>query len=95
MKLKIRQTTGLTLNGNNLSGNTYPVKDYIRTYLGGKWDSLNKVWIVDVEKVNKLLSMSGGYLSVDDTQTLAASKPARSGWCSQCHSYCYGDCGAN
>jgi len=99
MNLKIKQTTGLTLNGDKLSGNTYPVKEYIKAYLGGKWDGNNKCWIVDVEKVNGLLA-SGGYLSVDDNPAPAKSSNTNgsarwNGWCNKCHSYCWGDCEAN
>ena len=95
MNIKIKQTTGLTLSGDKLSGNTYPVKEYIKAYLGGKWDGNSKCWIVDIEKVNKLLA-SGGYLSVDDSPAPAPKKPTYvSGWCNKCHSYCYGDCEAN
>ena len=99
MNLKIKQTTGLTLNGDKLSGNTYPVKEYIKAYLGGKWDGNSKCWIVNVEQVNKLLA-SGGYMSVDDspapTPTPTPKKSTYvSGWCNKCHSWCYGDCTAN
>ena len=95
MNLKIKQTTGLTLNGDKLSGNTYPVKEYIKAYLGGKWDGNSKCWIVNVEQVNKLLA-SGGYLSVDDSPAPTPKKSTYvSGWCNKCHSWCYGDCTAN
>ena len=102
MNLKIKQTTGLTLNGNKLSGNTYPVKDYIKAHLGGKWDGNNKCWIVDVEKVNDLIE-HGGYLSIDDspapvvksTTTNLNGSAHWNGWCNKCHSYCWGDCEAN
>lgn len=92
--LKIKQTTGLQLNGNVLTGNTFPVKDYIKAYLGGKWDANKKAWIVDVNKVNSLLA-SGGYLSVDNTPAPAVKKTTGSnGYCHKCHSWCYGDCEA-
>lgn len=92
MNLKIKNTTGLTLNGNKLSGNTFPVKEYIKAYLGGKWDSGNKAWTVDVAKVNDLIER-GGYISIDDSPAPAPKKSTYvSGWCNKCHSYCYGDC---
>lgn len=95
MNLKIKNTTGLVLNGNKISGNTYPVKDYIKSYLGGKWDGNSKAWTVDLEKVNNLIAR-GGYISIDDSPAPAPNKSTfRSGWCNKCHSYCYGDCDAN
>ena len=94
--LKIKNTTGLALNGNMISGNTYPVKDYIKAYLGGKWDSNAKAWIVNVEKVNDLIER-GGYISIDDSPAPVKVQTARidNGWCNKCHSWCYGDCTAN
>lgn len=93
--LKIKQTTGLVLTGNTLSGNTYPVKEYIKSYLGGKWDGNKKAWVVDIEKVNSLITR-GGQISIDDTPAPAPKKSTGvSGWCNKCHSYCYGDCTAN
>lgn len=99
MNLKIKQTTGLTLNGNKLSGNTYPVKDWIKAYIGGKWNGDEKVWVVDVEKVTNLLAR-GANIYVDDNpapiKSSSANGSARwNGWCNKCHSYCWGDCEAN
>lgn len=90
--IKIKSTTGLILNGNKLSGNTYPVKEYIKAYLGGKWDSNSKSWIVDAAKVDFLIE-SGGNIYLDDSPAPAPKKSTYvSGWCNKCHSYCYGDC---
>ncbi len=52
----------MELNGNVLSGDTFEVRDYIKKYCGGKWDKDNKVWIVDVNLVNKLLNTAGAIL---------------------------------
>lgn len=102
MKLKIEKTTGLVLEGNTISGNTYPVKDFIKSYLNGKWDSNRKGWIVDVEKVNDMLSKGGsaytGFWVDDGVPTAkprkATGTAATNGWCDLCHSYCWGDCTA-
>jgi hypothetical protein len=89
--LIIARGTAVTLNGNKLSGNTYPAKDYIKSYLGGKWDGATKTWIVDVEKVNNLIARQA--IRVDDSAPAAvAPKAFASGWCNKCKSYCYGDC---
>ncbi len=95
MNLKIGNTTGLTLNENYLSGETYPLKEYIKNYLGGKWNSDKKAWAVNVEKVNDLIDRGEIYL--DDSPAPAAKiKIAKNdGWCNRCQSWCYGDCTAN
>lgn len=95
MNLKIKNTTGLVLEGNKISGNTYPVKDYIKSYLGGKWNGDMKAWTVDVEKVNSMIAAAGSYISVDKNE-VAAPKVNRvdNGWCNKCQSWCYGDCQA-
>lgn len=94
--LKIKGYT-CTLNGNKLSGKTFEVKNYIKAYLDGKWDSNGKEWIVNVEKVTDLAAKPGSYIQiVDDVAPVAEVKNTfHSGWCNRCHSYCYGDCTAN
>lgn len=94
MNLRIKSTTGIVLEGNKLSGNTYPVKDWIKSYLGGKFDGASKSWIVDTSKVNDLLS-KGANIYADNSQPQAATKTTGNGYCRKCHSYCYGDCEAN
>lgn len=92
--LIIKRGTTVTLNGNKMTGNTYPVKDYIKAYLGGKWDSNSKAWIVDVEKVNDLITKQA--IRVDDSAPVVKiTKATNDGWCNKCHSWCYGDCEAN
>ena len=96
--LKIKGYT-CTLNGNKLSGNTFDVKNYIKAYLSGKWDANSKSWVVDVEKVNDLVSRPGSYIQIIDgeiAKTVQTATPKRdNGWCNKCHSWCYGDCEAN
>lgn len=41
------------LNGEYLTGDTYPIKDYIKSNLAGKWDAGRKAWKVDTEMVEK------------------------------------------
>jgi hypothetical protein len=86
MNLRIKNTTGITLDGNKLSGNTFPVKDWVKNYLGGKWDGDSKTWIVDVAKVNDLIA-KGANIYVDNSQPAqpAAKKDnwkvwAKGGW---------------
>ena len=47
------QGTKLQLAGNKLSGNTFAVKEFIKSELGGRWDAANKCWTVDPGKVAK------------------------------------------
>lgn len=94
--LIIKRTNGITLNGNKMSGNTYPVKDYIKAYCGGKWDANTKSWIVDTEKVNDLITKQ--CIIVDNNAPapkIQQGSRATNGWCNKCHSYCWGDCDAN
>jgi primase-polymerase (primpol)-like protein len=79
MNLKIKNTTGIVLNGNTLSGNTYPIKDYIKSYLGGKWDKENGCWIIDVEKLNNIMAR-GGYIHIDTSADAAPTTGIRSNW---------------
>lgn len=89
----------MELNGDLLTGDTYPVKDYIKTTLGGRWIADRKAWKVDLTLVEKWLD-KGGTIYTDkapqQTTTTASKRgdgsAASSGWCNRCHSYCWGDC---
>lgn len=63
--LIISRKAKVTLAGNVLTGNTFAVKEYIKSYLGGKWDGNAKAWIVDVEKVNDLIEKKA--IAIDET----------------------------
>jgi hypothetical protein len=47
------QGTKLQLSGNELSGNTFDVKDFIKSNLAGRWNAARKCWTVDAAKVAK------------------------------------------
>lgn len=79
MNLRIKSTTGITLNGNLLSGNTFPVKDWVKTYLGGKWNADQKAWTVDVNKVNALLEKHAN-IYLDDSQPEVKTSPRNNNW---------------
>ena len=91
----IYRKTNLELNGNILSGNTYPVRDFIKSHLDGKWNSTGKTWTVNVDKVNAWIER--GLIAVDNTPAVSTDKVRNgwNGWCDKCHSYCYGDCTAH
>jgi hypothetical protein len=84
--------TAVTLSGNHISGNTFAIKEYIKAYLGGKWNSESKSWTVDLDKVNDLIAKM--VISVI-TPASATVKNTVSHLCPNCHTYCDGDCGAN
>lgn len=93
MFVKVNKVQGIELNGNTLSGNTFAAKDYIKSYLGGKWNANSKTWTIDSDKVARLLNNTP-YFAED------ANPPARKtqvagvgGWCPKCHDWTYGDCG--
>jgi hypothetical protein len=91
--LKIKHSN-VTLDGNLLSGDTYTIKEYIKTYLGGKWDAATKSWIVDTAKVQDLIDRKA--IHVNDAPVVQSKQTTHdNGWCNKCHSWCYGDCTAN
>lgn len=49
----------VTLTGDILTGDTYACKQFIKTYLGGKWDATSKAWRVDLEMVAKHTAANG------------------------------------
>jgi hypothetical protein len=53
-----RKGNKLQLNGDLLSGDTFSMKDYIKSYMDGKWVADQKAWRVNVEKVNRLIEQS-------------------------------------
>lgn len=95
--LTTRNGQKLQLTGNLITGDTYPVKDWLKTYCKGKWDKDNKGWIVDLDELNKHISRGNSIaLRIDESPkpSRATGTAATSGWCNLCHSYCWGDCQA-
>lgn len=56
-----KQTKGMTLTGNVLSGDTFGPRQYIKKYLGGTWDAKQKAWIVDAKKVQQSIKIGTLY----------------------------------
>lgn len=95
INLVTRKEQKLQLNGNLVTGDTYPVKDFLKQYCGGKWDKASKGWTVDLEKFNDVISRSNHIgLMVDDQPVAAKSTgtASSSGWCNRCKDWCWGDC---
>lgn len=86
--------TEVQADGNKLTGNTFAIKEYIKAYLGGKWDGVTKSWIIDVVKLNDLVARQAIVVRDPATSTIANANgsSAANGWCNHCHSYCWGDC---
>lgn len=40
-----------------LTGNTFPIKEFIKRKLDGKWDATQKAWIVNEQTVQKYLDL--------------------------------------
>ncbi|GAP11118.1 hypothetical protein BECAL_02303 [Bellilinea caldifistulae] len=86
------------INGNLITGDTYPVKSWIKEYLNGKWDADRRGWVVDPKQLERFLNKPYGVMP---DNTIAAT-PAninthtRNDYdlCPKCHTYCYGDCTA-
>lgn len=97
--LTTRKNAKLQLSNNILTGDTYEIKSWIKSYMDGKWIADQKAWRVDTAKLEKFLDGGLGSgnsigLRVDDSPAPASHKGVN-GWCNKCHSYCYGDCEAN
>lgn len=59
-----RKGNKLQLTGDLLTGDTYPMRDYIKSYMDGKWVADQKAWRVNIEKINNLIAQS--VLRIDD-----------------------------
>jgi hypothetical protein len=64
MQIKFQGWHKVTLTGDLLTGDTFKVKDFIKKYLDGKWDSDRRGWVVNLEKVAKYTSGSGETIMV-------------------------------
>jgi len=70
MNINITNRKGLKLQltGDMLTGETFAMKDYIKSYMDGKWVADKKAWQVNIEKVNKLIA---SYALTIDTEAVA------------------------
>jgi len=83
-----------------IAGNTYPVRDYIKS-AGGKWDAAAKAWSIDEAAWDKLCGEKPNLMSgcrvvgatISSKQGAFASKTIKPvSPCRSCGGYCYGDC---
>lgn len=64
------------INGNVLTGNTFPIKEFIKRKLDGKWDATQKAWIVNEAIVAKYLDLGVIKRRVVEEVSLGSSKVA-------------------
>jgi len=93
MFVVINKVQGIELNGNTLSGNTFAAKDYIKSYLGGKWNASTKTWTVDGDKVARLLNNTSHFVTDNNPPAPKSKVGGIGGWCPICKDWTYGDCG--
>ena len=71
----------LQLSGNNLTGNTFPIKEFIKSELNGRWNAANKCWTVDTAKVVKHNELANANVDVAKAAAAPAVYPATApGW---------------
>jgi hypothetical protein len=57
MEVVLERKYDCRIEGNVLTGNTFPIKEFIKRKLDGKWDATAKVWIVNEQTVQKYLDL--------------------------------------
>jgi hypothetical protein len=50
-----RKNHKMQLTGNTITGDTYEISGFIKSYLDGKWNKADKSWTVNPEKLEKYL----------------------------------------
>lgn len=57
MEVVLERKYDCKISGNVLTGNTFPIKEFIKRKLDGKWDATQKAWIVNEQTVQKYLDL--------------------------------------
>ena len=76
MEVILERKYDCRINGNVLTGNTFPIKEFIKRKLDGKWDAANKCWIVNEQTVQKYLDLGVIKRRVVEEVSLSSSKVA-------------------
>ena len=93
-----RKNEKLQVEGNLITGDTFAIRFFIKTYLGGKWDADNKGWRIDTVKLGDMLRRSNhiGLRIASESEIANARKYNTNNdctnLCKRCGTYCYGDC---
>lgn len=80
--LTTRKGNKLQLNGNRISGDTYPIKDALKKYCGAHdWNGMSKSWAVDLDKLNQYMSIANSIgLHVDNSATVERTEQHTNRW---------------
>ncbi len=80
-----RFSTGMVLDGDKLSGDTYRARENIKKFWDGKWDAIQKVWIVNPQKVLETLNSKYNWGLEISEEEIKVEKPRGaydpSRWC--------------
>ena len=76
MEVVLERKYDCKINGNILTGNTFPIKEFIKRKLDGKWDAAQKAWIVNEAIVAKYLDLGVIKRRVVEEVALGSSKVA-------------------
>ena len=76
MEVILERKYDCQINGNVLTGNTFPIKEFIKRKLDGKWDATQKAWIVNEQTVQKYLDLGVIKRRVVEEVALGNSKVA-------------------
>jgi hypothetical protein len=76
MEVVLERKYDCRIEGNVLTGNTFPIKEFIKRKLDGKWDTERKVWIVNEETVQKYLDLGVIKRRMVEEVVLGSSKVA-------------------
>lgn len=78
--LTTRKNANLELDGNQLSGDTFAIKDYIKAHLDAKWNGVSKSWTIDLGKLDKILDGNSIGLRICDRPQTATTSKAVTAW---------------
>ena len=76
MEVVLERKYDCKISGNVLTGNTFPIKEFIKRKLDGKWDATQKAWIVNEAIVAKYLDLGVIKRRVVEEVSLGSSKVA-------------------
>lgn len=75
-----RKGSKLQLNGNQLSGDTFAIKGYIKAYLGGRWDAASRAWTIDTGKLDEIMSLANSIGLRIDTSAAPVAETRNDRW---------------
>ena len=80
MEVVLERKYDCKIDGNILTGNTFPIKEFIKRKLDGKWDATAKAWIVNEATVQKYLDLGVIKRRVVETVAPSSKITAQSGY---------------